>query len=345
MNAANSSKPRIIIDDVAKAAGVSTATVSRVINETGPVSEATRQKVLDAVNRLNYRPTTAAQILAGSRTRTIGLLFSEISGDFFSPLLRGIEAVAQDQNYGLLVYATHGGDAISPNKPLLVGDHNCDGAIVFVDSLTEQALSRLTQNDFPVVLIHHSSPPGLQIPTVTVENKKGSFQVVEHLIVHHGYKRIGFLAGLENHEDSYWREMGYQEAMESYGLTPDPRLRTVGGFDREIARKAILEMMSSGVEIDAIFAGDDESAIGVYTALESLGIRIPEDIAVVGFDDTYLSSHLNPPLTTVKAPIEEVGRCAVKHLLEKINGDTVEPITLLPTELVLRQSCGCNITE
>lgn len=342
MTSTNNPKPRIIINDVAKAAGVSTATVSRVINETGPVSEATREKVLDAVNRMNYRPTTAAQILAGSRTQTIGLLFSDISGDFFSPLLRGIEAVAREQNYGLLIYATHGSEAVSPYKPLPVGDHNCDGAIVFVDSLSDQALGRLTQNNFPVVLIHHTSPSGLNIPTVTVENKKGSFQVVEHLIKDHGYQRIGFLAGLENHEDSYWREMGYREAMEKHGLPIDPKLRAVGGFDREIARKAILELMSKGVKMEAIFAGDDESALGVYAAFQELGIRVPEDIAVVGFDDTYLSCYLNPPLTTVRAPIEDVGRRAVQHLLNEFNGEPVEPVTLLPTEIVIRRSCGCE---
>jgi len=335
-------RSRATIVDVAKKAGVSTATVSRVINHTAPVSPETVAQVKAVIADLNYRPQSAAQVLASRKTNTLGLLFPEISGDFVSPLLRGIEDEARESGFALLVYATHRGNNSEVGRPQPLGEHNTDGVLVFVDSLPEEELAYFNQIGFPVVLIHRSTPEGLDIPCVTVENKEGARILVDHLIEAHGYRRIAFLTGEEGHEDSHWREEGYRESLASHGVPFRPELVSAGNFDRERARLSTEKWLREGLAFDAVFAADDDSAIGVMTALNQAGKRIPQDVAVVGFDDIALSRYLTPPLTTVRAPTEQVGREALKQLVRLIRSQPTEQLTLLPTELVIRQSCGCN---
>lgn len=342
MNSRPGSKAhRATIVDVAEKAGVSTATVSRVINRTAPVTSETEAQVQAAITELNYRPQSAAQVLASRKTSTIGLLFPEISGNFVSPLLRGIEAEAKESGFALLIYATQGRDAGDTIRPQPLGEHNTDGVVVFVDSLPEEELFRFNQIGFPVVLVYRSSPGCSSIPCVTIENKRGARMLVDHLIEVHGYRRVAFLVGQEGHEDSHWREIGYRESLAAHNIPFDPKLVSVGGFDKERAYAATESWLKDGLAFDAVFAADDDSAIGVLAALNDAGKRVPEDIAVVGFDDIALSQHLTPPLTTVRAPTEQVGREAVRQLVRLIRGDPAESSVLLPTELVIRQSCGC----
>jgi DNA-binding LacI/PurR family transcriptional regulator len=166
-----------------------------------------------------------------------------------------------------------------------------------------------------------------------------SCRLVEHLIAVHGRRRIAFLRGPEAHEDSYWREIGYRQALEAAGLPFDPALVATGGFDRDVAHRAVHDLLAGGAQPDAIFAGDDEAAVGVLAALSDAGRQVPDDIAVVGFDDQRLSAYLTPPLTTVRAPTEEVGRQAAHQLISLIRTGQAKRLVLLPTELVIRRSC------
>jgi DNA-binding LacI/PurR family transcriptional regulator len=334
---------RVTIADVARRAGVSIATVSRVINGTAPVAEGTAARVRAAIAALNYVPRAAARSLASRRTDTLGLLLPKISGYFFPPLLRGIEAGARENGFGLLIHSTQdrGDPAGGPRRPL--GEHNTDGLLVFTDSLDEAELTRLHTIGFPMVLLHQSPPHGLDIPCVTFENKGGARKLVEHLIETHDYRRIAFLRGPEEHEDSYWREMGYREALAAHAIPFDPTLVATGGFDEEEAQVPVERWLQDGVEIEAIFAGDDEAASGAIAALRRAGKRVPEDVAVVGFDDSPIAHHLTPlPLTTVRAPIEEAGLAAARQLARLIRTGQADPLVLLPTELVVRRSCGCR---
>jgi len=334
---------RPTIDDVAQEACVSIATVSRVINQTTPVAAKTVARVQAAIEALNYQPQAAARILASRKTNTIGLLLPEISGHFFFPMILGVEGGAQENGYNLLVHS-----ALSPDKnaqgqmPISLGEHNTDGLILFAHSLDERELRRLDRLGLPMVLLHQSAPDGLMIPNVTFENKDGAQKLVEHLIEEHGCQRIAFLAGTEYHEDSYWREMGYIEALRTHDLVFDPALRIEGWFNANKAKQSVAQLIATEVEVDAIFAADDESASGAMMALRDANIRVPEDIAVVGFDDTLLALHLTPSLTTVHAPIEEAGRQAVQQLVQLIEGKATQTVTLLETKLVIRQSCGCR---
>lgn len=337
------SSSRATIADVAERAGVSIATVSRVINRTAPVAPETEAHVRAAIAELNYRPHMAAQVLAGRKTNTLGLLLPEIGGDFFSLMLRGVEAGARESGLSLLIYSTEAANGSNLTKPYPLGEHNTDGLLVFTNNLPDAELVRLYQMRFPVVLLHRSPPPGLDIPCVTIENKPGAYALVEHLIEVHGCRRIAFLAGPEGHEDSYWREMGYREALAVHDIPFDPTLIAVGGFDDREAQDAVNHWLMEGVEFDAIFAGDDEAAVGALTVLNRAGKRVPQDVALVGFDDTFFSRYLNPPLTTVRAPIEQVGQEGVQQLVRLIRAGRADRLVLLPTQLVIRRSCGCGL--
>jgi len=339
---AQSQRPyRATIDDVAQRAGVSISTVSRVINRTVPVSDEIAARVEAAMVELNYRARAAARNLVTGKTNTVGLLISGIEGDFFAPLLSGIETVTSEAGFDLLI-STSGRLGPRDEFPTSLGAHNADGLLVFANSLGPTALAQCHEMGFPIVLIHQSPPDGVEIPCVTVENRDASCRLVEHLAEVHGRRRIAFLAGPEGHEDSFWREAGYRRALEGQGIAFDPGLVASGGFDRRVARASIGTMLVAGVEMDAIFAGDDEAAIGVLFALQEAGRQVPEEIAVVGFDDLRSSAYLTPPLTTVRAPTERVGRKAAQQLISLLRTGQAQSLTLLPTEIVIRHSCGCR---
>lgn len=329
------------IHDVASMAGVSIATVSRVINGTVPVSAAVASKVREAISTLHFVPHSAARVLATKKTNTIGLVLPEIGGYYFSPLLRGVEECLRGKGYDLLVHSAvlqQDGDELPTVK---LGEHNTDGLLVFAASLSDSEITRLYNLSFPMVLLHQSPPRGFDIPCVTIENKAGTLKLINHLIEIHGYKKIAFLAGPEAEEDSYWREMGYREALSSHGIPYDPNLISAGHFDTAIAQASVTALLANGVIFDAIFTGDDDGAIGAILALQRAGKRVPQDVAVVGFDDIYISQYLSTPLTTIHAPIEQAGYTAAQQLIRLIHQEPVDPLILLPTELIVRRSCGC----
>lgn len=329
------------IADVARLAGVSIATVSRVINGNTPVMPSTAERVQAAIKELNFVPRTAARVLASRRTNTIGLLLPEIGGWFFPSILRGIESAARQAGFDLLIHTVDVEYPLKTSRRAL-GMHNTDGLIVFTNSVDDEELSYLEQSGFPIVLLHQTPPDSLNIPVITIENKDGAQKLVDHLIEVHACRRIAFLRGPEGHEDSEWRERGYRESLEAHGIPFDESLIAVGGFDEAEADSAVAQWLVDGLEFDSIFAGDDDAALGVFTALQRARRRIPDDVAVVGFDDIPLSRFMSPPLTTVCAPTEQTGKDAVKQLVHLIHSEPAESITLLPTKLVIRKSCGCK---
>ncbi len=326
------------IADVARHAEVSIATVSRVLNGTTPVQREKTDRVRLAMDELQFVPRHAARVLASKRTNTIGLVLSEISGAFFPPMLKGIEAGAHEAGYDLLIHSTK---KEGPSRRPL-GEHNTDGLLIFTDSLDHRDLHRLHNMNFPIVLLHQTPPDSLNLPVVTVENKDGAAMLVNHLIEVHGRHQIVFLRGPEGHEDSVWRERGYCEALEAHNIPFKPELIATGLFDEDEAFASIQKILLDGNPFDAVFAGDDDSAIGAMRAIKTTGRLIPGDVAVVGFDDVPFARYLSPALTTVRAPIEEVGREAVRQLARLMNGEQAQALTLMRTELVIRESCGCT---
>ncbi len=347
MSAANRTAKKIqakhiaTIHDVAALAGVSIATVSRVINRSPRVSSVIRSKVQAAISTLNFVPHTAARVLATKKTHTIGLILPEISGFYFSPLLNGIEEAIRDTGYDLLVHSSLSRQDITDQPTRKLGEHNTDGLLIYTASVSNEEIIRLHNHEFPIVLLLQSPPVGLKVPSVTIENKIGAEKIINHLIEVHGHRKIAFLAGPETEEDSHWREQGYREALSKHGIAYDSKLISSGYFDTTIAQKSVSEWLLKGTQFDAIFAGDDDSAIGAITALQYTDLRVPEDIAIVGFDDIYVSQYLSPPLTTVHVPIEQAGYTAAQQLIRLLHQEPVDPTVILPTELKIRRSCGC----
>jgi DNA-binding LacI/PurR family transcriptional regulator len=330
----------VTIRDVAKQAGVSVATISRFINKNAPVSVETAERIQRVMLDMNYQPYAAARHLVTRRTQTIGLVLYSLQTDFFLPLLTAIESAVSENHYNLLVAGYKSPGRKDSQPP--IGSHNTDGLLVFADSLSEEHLNQLSRTGFPMVLLYRTSPSHLKIPFVTVENRFATQKIIDHLIEEHGRRSILFLRGPQGQEDSQAREQGYVDSLKTHGIAIDKSLFADGDFNSEVAYQSIKQLVSHNhSRFDAIFTGDDDAAIGVLTALNEVGLRVPEDIAVAGFDDSRLSAFLNPPLTTVRAPTEEVGRTAMRLLFAQINEQPAESITLQPTGIVLRRSCGC----
>lgn len=195
-----------------------------------------------------------------------------------------------------------------------------------------------------MVMVHRLPPPNVPIPSVTVENTEVTKNLIEHLIKMHGRRRILFMRGPSNQEDTLLREEGYKCALQANGIPYDENLILNGEFERDIAYAVMNEFLGreKRVEFDAVFTGDDDAAIGVLRSLDEHGLRVPAEIAVVGFDDLGFAQLLNPPLTTVRAPTESVGRIATERLFEILANHPSDEVTVLPTKIILRNSCGCE---
>jgi DNA-binding LacI/PurR family transcriptional regulator len=336
---------RPTISDVARLANVSIATVSRVVNGSAPVAADTVQQVWRAIDELNYMPSSAARSLAGRRTGSIGLFLPRTSGAFFASMLHGVEMGVRESGFELLIHAhpqvAREASRASSLAGLPLGEHNTDGVLVFTECLSDDEIRRLYLRGFPQVLLFRSAPPGVEVPCVNVENKAGARQLVDHLIEVHGRRRIGFLRGPDGNEDTLWRERGYLESLAAHGIPADPELVAVGNFTDTIAQAAVEDWLRRGVVFDAVFAGDDDAATGALLALRQAGLSVPEDVALVGFDDLSYARLFVPSLTTVRTPIETVGLMAARQLILLIQTGSAEMHTLLPTEPVIRQSCGC----
>lgn len=332
----------VTIRDVAQQAGVSVATVSRYINRNAPVSPEVSERLEQVMSELKYVPHAAARNLASRKTRVIGLLLNNLHNDFFVPLLNGVEAVIRKKGYNLIVATYHADIRQETNPP--IGPHNTDGLLVFSDGLLDDDLARLHESGFPMVLVHRTPPSSATIPSVTVENVAITHQLIEHLIKVHGKRRILFLRGPEHQEDSARRETGYRSALQANGIPFDDRLILDGEFEREIACNVLNEFLENGrsMPFDAVFTGDDDAAIGVLRALQEHNIRVPDDVAVVGFDDLGFAPFLNPPLTTVRAPTETVGRIATEKIFSLLEDNDSSDVVILPTEIIYRRSCGCS---
>lgn len=336
-------RSRVTIDDVARHAGVSTATVSRVLNKTNNVTLTTAQRVQQAVDELGYVLHTAARVLSNNKTGNIGMILPATSTPFLASLLEGVNEYTIASGYNLLIYATTNQASIQGGVPLPLNEDNTDGLLIFANSVDDRTILHLHQRRFPLVLLYRTPPENQSIPCVLIENKQGAYALIEHLIVTCGHRRIAFMAGPAENLDAYWREQGYREALAAHNIPFDPALVGKGAFHDWQAKKQIEQWLDQGLAMDAIFAGDDTAAMAAIMALQQAGKRVPEDVAVVGFNNDTMTGYINPPLTTVHAPTGEVARTAAKQLFHLIRGEATGNKILFETELVVRRSCGCEL--
>jgi DNA-binding LacI/PurR family transcriptional regulator len=332
--AVKSSRPTIY--DVARRAGVSTATVSRALNGTGQIAAATRAAIEVAVAELGYRPNTIARSLVTRSTQTIALLLPDITNPIYAELVRGVQQVAFERDYTMLLCTTDGDPAQEERYLDLLRAKQVDGALVDGLVVPTARIARFVRDGFPIVCLDRDVR-STAVPLVQVDNRAGARLAVEHLLSL-GHRRIAHVRGPEAGIADE-RVAGWTEALQAAGVEPDPALVAAGGWTEEDGFRATQALLESGAPFTAVFAANDLMAIGVLTALAQAGRRVPEDVSVVGFDDLRLAAYSTPPLTTVHQPAAEIARRATAILLELVAGETpAQTKLLLEPELVVRAS-------
>ncbi len=322
---------RVTITDVAREAGVSVATVSKVVNQRDGIAAGTATHVRAVVDRLGYESSLVARGLRSHRTGVIGVLVAEFE-PFSSEILKGAGAALRDTEHALLAYTGGGSGRAGWEHRYLarLSGTLIDGAVLVTPSVVD------VDAQVPVVAVDpHTGPTGL--PTVDSDNLTGARLATEHLIGL-GHRRIAFLAGRPDLESSQLRETGYREAMAAAGLAVDPALIRVGDYRSEATRAPMSELLALDDRPTAVFAANDISAIAAMEVAQAAGLRVPEDLSVVGFDDVPEAAGAVPALTTVRQPIQRLGAEAVTLLLALLDEKPAANHVRLDTTLVRRGS-------
>jgi LacI family transcriptional regulator len=331
----------VTIREVASRAGVSIATVSRVFNNSDPVDVGTRERVKKAASELRYVPNVLGRSLSMRRTDSIGLLLPDLFGEFFSEVIRGCDQTAQQNNFHLLVSSSHNNrQEIESALRMMRG--RVDGLIIMSPHIDASALNENLPRTLPVVLLN-CHVDGNDFDSVNIDNRGGVYQMVKHLLSH-GHTRIGILKGTEHNIDAAERLRGYREAIAGSSASVSPALEVPGDFSEASGYDAARNLLSQNPRPTAVVASNDSMAIGALSAIRELGLRVPEDIALVGFDDIPVAAFISPALTTVNVDIDGLGVTAIRqviHAVKNRNAHTKQQF-VLPTKLSVRQSCGCG---
>lgn len=329
------------IKDVAKEANVSIATVSRVLNNVDVVNEDTKKKVLEAIKKLDYRPNIVARSLKTQKTKTIGIIIPDISNQIYPEVVRGAEDVANIYDYNIILCNTD----LDPQKEKeylrVLGEKMVDGVIYISNSLEEDIVKTINNSNKPLVLIETNGKES-EFPSVVIDNKQAGMDAVNYL-VKKGNKRIAYIGTDKDAVNaSAVRYKGYIAALDENNLEYDENLtyfckyslKADDGYD---AMNAILQKTK---DIDAVFCVNDEIAMGAINALRDNNISVPQDVDVMGFNNTYGAAIFYPKLTTIAQPLYDMGSVATRMLIKKINHEPLDnELFILPYELIERDSC------
>ena len=326
------------IKDVAREAAVSVATVSRVFNESGLVSEETRRHVRAVAERLRYWPNGVARSLITSRTHALGVLLPDLYGEFFSEVIRGLDLTARERGLHLLLSSSHS-DPEGLVAALRSMRGRVDGMILMAPEIDAVSCLEQSASSMPIVLLD----PGIRtenFDTISIGNAEGACAVVRHLIGL-GHRRIATVTGPQKNIDARQRLEGYRAALAEAGIAPDPALEIPGDFTEPSGYDAVARLLRLDARPTAVFAANDYMAVGVIGALSDAGMRVPEDVAVAGFDDIALARYLNPALTTVHVAAFRLGERAVQILVGRDERSVAAPAReTLEATLIVRASCG-----
>jgi len=333
----------VTIKDVAREANVSVATVSRVLNDSGPVSDETKKLIREVAGRMRYVPHSGARSLITSKTETIGVLLPDLYGEFFSEVIRGMDDTAQKNGFHLLISRAYA-DRHGIETAMKAMRGRVDGVVAMSPDLDENSLLNLPST-IPVVLLC-SVPRGYEIDSLTIQNSRGAREMVAHL-VGLGHRRIAIIKGAARNYDAAERLRGYRTALKDAGIAPDPALERDGDFTEAAGYSAVVELLELADRPTAIFAANDSMAIGALSALRESGVDVPGEMAVAGFDDIPLARYMDPPLSSVHVPICELGARAVELLLHGIThkNDHQRRRERVSTELVIRRSTSAEPAE
>jgi LacI family transcriptional regulator len=338
---------RSTIYEVARRSGVSTATVSRVMHNSGGFSAETRERVLSAANDLGWVPSGPARGLASRRAGIVGVLFPDLGGSgdaeeesplYVDEVIRGAERAATAAGDAVLVAATR---RASGRELAYSVAGKVDGLVIMARSLAERDIQEISRSVPIVVFANRTTHRSLD--SVGADNRGGIRQIVGHLVTTHGHTDVTFVGGPSRSPDSVERFAGFRDAMRTVGLPVGRAPDAEGDFTQAGGARAIRSLLADRRPPHAIVCGNDEMAIGALSVLRAAKVRVPGDVAVTGFDDISLARHVRPALTTVHQPMRDLGEQAVRLLLDRVNNPAgPRRSVVLPTGLVVRGSCGCR---
>jgi LacI family transcriptional regulator len=320
----------VTLEMVARRAGVSPSTVSRILNGTAVVSEAKRKAVMDATQALGFVPNPLARGLAGGKTFSIGVITQAIDSPFYGAALRGVEDALDPVGYSPLFMSAHWDPTAEARCVDVLRSRRVDGIVVLMPRLSDAALQACAQA-LPVV-VSGRDLHGPQLYSLNFDNFNGGRMATEHLISR-GHRHIAFIAGADEHPDAAERMRGYRYALEQAGIAFDARLVVPGKYHEVSGMEAAKYLVQQGLAFTAIFAANDQMASGAALGLFQSGLNVPQDVALVGFDDLPTSMYSTPPLSTIQQPAYDLGRLAALAMLELLAGNT--PTEKLPAPALL----------
>ena len=325
------------IYEVSELAGVSLATVSRVMNKNTRVSEKTTKKVLDAMQQLGYKPNSIAQSLASNRTNSVGILVSELHGPFFAQMMAGIESALRAAGKHVIITTGHSEDDKEKDGIEFLISRKCDALILHVESVSDDYLIELSKGKTPIYLMSRYVKE-IEQNCISLDNVMGGYLATKAMI-NRGHKRIAYIAGPQFKEDASDRLKGHKNALAEYNLTFDESLYYVGDFKETGGSDGLRHFIQNKAQITALVCANDEMASGAMKYAREHGFNLPKDLAIIGFDNVIFTNYLYPTLTTIDNPVPEMGRAAANLVLKDIykkSGITVNQV--FEPKLILRDS-------
>ena len=304
------------IYEVSRLAGVSLATVSRVINDSGRVSEKTRKKVLAAMEQLHYRPNTIAQSLASNRSNCVGVLVSELHGPFFGAMLTAIEESLRSAHKFVIFAAGHSDKASEREGIRFLVSRNCDALILHAESISDKYLLEHREAPTPFVLINRSVP-GMSENCITLNNERGGYLASRYLL-QMGHREIAYVSGPLSWGDAQDRLAGHRRALAEFSVDFDERLLIEGDYHEAGGSNALNRLLDQEIPFSAVACANDEMAVGAMTVARDRGLSIPGDLSFVGFDNAPMSRYIFPKLSTIDYPISDMSRMAVRWVLKNV---------------------------
>jgi LacI family transcriptional regulator len=328
----------ITIKEVAELAQVSQATVSRTLNGHSSVKEANKQKVFAAMEELGYQPNTFAQALASNRSCSIGMLVGTLDGPFYGPMMHEVEKVVRSENYHLIITSGHEEYDEEHESIRFLRSKKVDGLVLTVDTLSDSELLEISRQNEATVLINRYIPE-MADRCIWLDNEKGGFLATEYLIKK-GHTQIGCISGQLSKVDSRDRLQGYRNALSHYGVAYNPHAVVEGRFDNQCNHDAIRRLLDRDIPLTAIFCMNDNIAMTAYTLCLERGIKVGEDISIIGFDNVPFGQHMTPGLTTVDFPIQKMATAAAKKVMAIVKGKSTasQPIEPIEPSIISRGS-------
>ena len=325
------------IYEVSKLAGVSLATVSRVINNTATVREATRERVEKAMRELGYQPNTMAQSLASNRSNSVGVVVSELNGPFYGTLLSEIEKAFRAVGKHVVFAASHSDQAIEQQSIEFLKSRRVDALILHVESVSDEYLAKLNHTDCPVIILNRDVP-ALEKQCITLNNRLGGY-LATHYLLQLGHRDIAYIAGPQWKSDARDRYLGHCDALREAGIEPNPELFYEGDFQETGGTRGFLALQQKAIPFSAVVCGNDEMAAGVIAEAHDQDIDIPEKLSIIGFDNVNFSHYVYPKLTTIDYPIASMGQMAAHWILQHVYQQKMPPLQqLFEPKLVIRDS-------